>query len=424
MPLDMDLDRDTQTVDLTIEQMTYGSTALARHEGQVVFVPYALPGERVRVRLRPTTKNWAEADLVEVLEPSPDRVEPRCPHFGPGKCGGCQWQHASYEAQLRYKTGIVREQFQRIGKLAEPPVRPCIGMADPWRYRNHVQLRNTPRGLAFVREDNRGLYPIDVCFIMNHPVYEMFEALDWQGFPNLDRLVLRGSERTGDRLAVAESHNNRSLSLPLPPGVSVAYRNSKGRVQPATGEPELREELGERTWHVSADSFFQVNTEQAERLLAVARDFAAPLKPTDILLDAYAGVGLFGISLASEVGRVYLVENHPAAVSDARRHAEGLGNVAIVRAPSEVALAKWHTYGPPPDIVLLDPPRAGCKESALRALGEMRVPTIIYVACDPATQARDIRHLLDAGYTLDAVQPVDLFPQTYHIESVARLRYG
>lgn len=418
------MEPDTNTVELVTEQMAYGSAALARHEGQVVFVPYALPGERVRVRLRPTTKNWAEAELLEVLEPSPDRIEPRCPHFGPGKCGGCQWQHADYEAQLRYKTEIVREQLQRIGKIAEPPVRPCLGMADPWRYRNHVQLRNTSKGLGFVREDNRGVYPIDVCFIMNDAVYAMFEAVDGQPFPMLDRLVLRGSTRTGDQLAVIEAHNNRTIPLKLPPDVAVACRNAHGRIQPVRGEPEVREELGERTWHVSADSFFQVNTAQAERLLATVRELAAPLRPTDTLLDAYAGVGLFGLSLAAEVGQVYLVENHSASFSDAQRHAQGMENVTIIRAPTEVALTRWHTYGPAPDVIVLDPPRGGCKESAILALGEMRVPTIIYVSCDPATQARDIRRLLDAGYVLDVVQPVDLFPQTFHIESVARLRYS
>jgi 23S rRNA (uracil1939-C5)-methyltransferase len=412
-----------EILELTTEQMTYGGAALARHEGRVIFVPYALPGERVQVRLKPTAKRWAEAELLAVLEPGPDRIEPRCPHFGPGKCGGCHWQHASYEAQLRYKTDIVREQYERIGKIENPPVQPCLGMAEPWYYRNHVQLRNTPEGLGFVREDNRGIYPIEVCFIMNRAIYPLFQAANGAASATLERLVLRGSERTGGRLAILEGKAPQPRDLPLPGDAAVALRARKGQVQPVRGEPAHAEQVEDRRWRVSANSFFQVNTVQAEALLATVRRFLGALRGDETLLDAYAGSGLFGLSLAREVGQLYLVESHPAAVADARRHAAGQENVTIIEGTTERVLPQWARYGPPPDIVLLDPPRAGCKDAVLQFLGEMAVPTIIYVSCDPATQARDLRTLLDAGYRLDIAQPVDLFPQTFHIETVARLTH-
>ncbi|MBA3534952.1 MAG: class I SAM-dependent RNA methyltransferase [Ardenticatenales bacterium] len=412
-----------EIIEVVTEQMAYGGAALARHEGLVLFVPFALPGERVRVRVPPTTKRWVEAELVEVLEASPERIVPLCPHFGPGKCGGCQWQHASYEAQLRYKSEIVREQLERIGKIQEPSVRPCLGMAEPWRYRNHVQLRVIPEGLGFVREDQRGIYPIDVCFIMNEAIYELFQEVKKQPLPQgVARVVLRGSARTGERLLILEG-TATTVPAALPQGTAVARRDRKGRVQLISGKPEYQEALGGRHWRVGANSFFQVNTEQAERLLGIVRDLAGPFRGDEVLLDSYAGSGLFGLSLAREVGQTFLVESHPAAVADARRHAVGQANVTIIEATSEGALPNWQRYGPRPDLALLDPPRAGCKEPVLHALGKLQVPTIIYISCDPATQARDLRILLDQGYTLDIVQPVDLFPQTYHVESVARLHF-
>ncbi len=409
-----------EVVELVTEQMSYGGSALARHEGRVIFVPYALPGERVRVRLRPTKKRWAEAELIEVLEASPDRVVPRCPHFGPHRCGGCQWQHARYEAQLRYKSEIVREQLERIGKIESPPVLPCLGMAEPWAYRNNVQLSSTPDGPGFVRADNQGIFPIEVCFIMNRAIYPLFEQVAGAPLAGVRRVALRGSERTGERLAIVEGE--AQAPLPFPPQVPVVVRERRGH---ARGEAaSYHEQAAGRTWQVSADSFFQVNTEQAEALLGVVRALAEPLQGTERLLDAFAGSGFFGLSLADAVAHTYLVESHPAAIADAQRHAAGRADVTIIHAAAEEALPRWAEIAPAPDLVLLDPPRAGCQEEVLQALGNLAVPTIIYVSCDPSTQARDLRRLLELGYTLDLVQPVDMFPQTYHIESVARLVKG
>jgi 23S rRNA (uracil1939-C5)-methyltransferase len=414
--------RAMDSVELQTERMAAGGAALARHEGRVIFIPYALPGERVRVRLRTGRKGWSAAELIEVLESSAERVEPLCPHFGQGKCGGCHWQHASYDAQLRYKTDIVREQLERIGKIDNPPVLPCIGMEEPWRYRNHVQMRNTPEGLGFVREDNRGIHPIDVCFIMNDAIYPLFKAVDGRQHPEIERLVLRGSERTGERLVILEGDAPAGLPSALPEGVPIVHRERKGRLRPLGGATSYHEQVGGRLWRIGANSFFQVNTLQAETLLRVAEDMIGPLEGTETLLDAYAGSGLFGLSLADRVGHTYLVESHPAAVADARHHAAGRQDVTIIEALAENILPRWRDPGPRPDLVLLDPPRAGCKEVVLQRLGEMAAPTIIYVSCDPATQARDIRYLVDRGYRLDGVQPVDMFPQTHHIEAVAKLR--
>ena len=412
-----------QIIDLTTEQMTYGGAALARHEGQVIFVPYALPNERVRVRVGSTEKRWAKGKLIEILTPSPERVEPACIHFGAQRCGGCHWQHIDYEAQLRYKYEIVCEQLRRIGRIDDPPVRSCLGMSEPWHYRNHVQLRRGDGGLGFVRADKQGVYAIDSCEIMNRAIYPLFEAIKSGYDEPFKRLILRGSQETGEQLAIIEGKPTELIISQLPDDCHVVKRDKKGRVRPIRGKVAYHEEVNGQRWRVHANSFFQVNTQQAEQLLRVVKEFLLPLRGDEILVDCYAGVGLLGLSLADAVKQVYLVESHAGAVADARRHAAQSKNATVIQATTEHALSHWSQYGPRPDVLLLDPPRAGCKEVVLCQLGTMHIPTIIYVSCDPTTQARDIRRLLDLGYVLDVVQPIDLFPHTYHIESVARLRY-
>ncbi|HBY99186.1 MAG: 23S rRNA (uracil(1939)-C(5))-methyltransferase RlmD [Ardenticatenaceae bacterium] len=433
-------------LELTVEAMAYGGAALGRHEGRVIFVPYALPGERVRVRLTRQHKRWAEAELVAVVVPSPERVRARCPHFGSHKCGGCQWQHIDYRAQLRFKREIVADQLHRIGKFEAPSVRDCLGnLADPWMYRNNVQLHADDEGnLGFINADRNGVYPIDVCYIMNPAVYELFQQIEMERpdeqtgvadpdrtpdvSPQTGRIGLRGSVHTGDQMIIVEAEGDEVFTLQSDRLIGVALRVGGGDEMAATiaisGESWIEEELGGRRWHISAGSFFQVNSEMAEQLLAVVRDFASPPTGSERILDVYAGVGTFGLSLAPSAGLVWLVEAHPEAVADARINASGLQNVEILEGPGERILPAWPSDRARPDLAILDPPRAGCDPPVLQALIELQVPRIVYVSCDPATLARDLRRLADGGYHFDAVQPIDLFPQTFHIETVVRLQRG
>lgn len=408
---------------LTPTTMTYGGAALARHEGQVVFVPYALPNETVEAALPESRKKWVEATLDAVITPSVERALPPCPHFGPGKCGGCHWQHASYGAQLRYKTEIVRDQLQRIGKLENPTVAECIGMAEPFYYRNHVQLRPTKDGIGFVREDRAGVYPIDICLIMNEAIRPLFEALRGAELSGLSKIALRGSTRTGQRMVIAEGQNADQLLPLLPDDCSVLARGERGQITVLRGAESYSEIAVGRMWQIHANSFFQVNTEQAETLLAVARSYLGNLSAKDVLVDGYAGAGFFGLSLTTEVGQTYLIESHPAAAQSAHDHAREMATVTVIHTRAEEALLAWGNR-PAPTIALLDPPRAGCDHAVLDALARLRVPQIVYVACDPSTQARDIRYLYERGYTLRAITPVDMFPQTFHIETVAHLVHG
>ncbi len=411
-----------RVLELDLTQMAHGGEALGRApDGRVVFVGYALPGERVRARLTDVRKRWARGVAEAVLRPSPDRVEPPCPHFGPQACGGCQWQHAAYEAQLRYKTAIVREQLRRLGKLDDGAVRPCIGMAEPWHYRNHVQLRVDEAGrLGFVRADGQGIEPIETCLIMNPAVHDLFHQLE-ADFPALRRVALRGSTRTGDRMVILETDEDEPPEVEVDFPVSVVLVLGDGTPVTLVGSPYIYEEVAGRRWRVSATSFFQVNTEMADRLVELVREAAAPLYGIETVIDAYAGVGTLGISLAPDAGHVILVEANPVAVEDARANAADGDNVSWVEGATEEVLPAWE--GPRPDLVVLDPPRAGCAPAVLEALTALRPKKIVYVSCDTATLARDLGRLVRGGFALRWVQPLDMFPQTYHVETVTLLEW-
>jgi len=399
--------------------MAHGGAALGRYEGRVLFVPYAIPGETVRVEIVEAHERWARARLLEVVEPSLDRIaDPQCPHFGPSRCGGCHWQHIAYPAQLAYKKEVVLDQLARIGKIAGPPVHEVIPSPSPWGYRNQVQLRPAGDGaLGFVRAGNDGIQPIRTCPIMHPLLAELFDQLDLD-FPDLARLTLRAGVATGDAMAILETREDEPPEIAVDLPLSVNFMLSDGTPVTLVGNAWIAEEVAGRLWRVSAPSFFQVNREMAEQLVQVVRDYAAP-RETETLLDLYAGVGLFGLTLAPLAGRAFLVEENPHAVADALENAAGQENVTLLEGPVEEALAEWEE---PVDIVVLDPPRGGCAPDVPAALSRLAPARLVYVSCDPATLARDLRRLLEGPFRLIDVQPLDMFPQTYHIECVALLR--
>jgi 23S rRNA (uracil1939-C5)-methyltransferase len=399
--------------------MAHGGAALGRHEGRVLFVPYAIPGEEVAVEIVEDHKRWAHARLLEVITPSPDRVaDPPCPHFGPDGCGGCHWQHITYPAQLAYKRAVVRDQLTRIGQIADPPVREVIPSSEPWAYRNQVQLHPTDDGrLGYVRADRAGVIPITTCPLMHPLLAEMFDSLDLD-FAALNRLTLRAGTVTGQQMAILETEHDEPPEIAVDAPISVNFLLSDGTPVTLVGHPWIEEVVASRTWRVSAPSFFQVNTAAAEELVRIVHRYAAP-RTDAVLLDLYAGVGLFGLTLAPLVGEAYLVEENPHAVADALTNAAGQGNVTLMEGAAEEALSEWP--GLPIDVVVLDPPRGGCDQAVLDALARLSPERLVYVSCDPATLARDLRRLLEGGFHLVEVQPVDLFPQTYHVECVALL---
>jgi 23S rRNA (uracil1939-C5)-methyltransferase len=405
-----------ETMELQLTAMAHGGLALGRHGRRVVFVPYAIPGERVRVELAEEHTRWATARLLEVIEPSPQRVEPPCPYFGQGKCGGCQWQHIAYEAQAEYKREVVIDQLARVGGLHDVPVEETIGAAEPWSYRNHVQFSVTPEGhLGFLRADSHDIIPVQECLIIDPLLDDLWAALD-MAWPQLYRLSLRCGSATGDLMAIFELDHYEDFDIEVDFPVSCVLLLADGEVVVLMGNSYLVEHVAGCDYCVSAGSFFQVNTAGAEALVALVRDYLAS-GSDETLLDLYCGVGLFGLSLAGRVGRVIGVEQDPSTVADFRHNAAGLEQVEMVEGAVETVLPGLEG---PVDLVVLDPPRAGAGKLVVDGIARLSPRRVAYVSCDPATLARDARHLVDAGYELEKVQPVDVFPQTYHIESVAR----
>jgi 23S rRNA (uracil1939-C5)-methyltransferase len=404
-----------ETLNLKLDSMAQGGEAIGREaSGRVVFVPDAIAGEQVVVEIVAAKKGYARARLVEIVAPSPARIAPRCEHFG--ACGGCQWQHIAYDAQLRCKTEIVREQLARIGKLPDAPVRETIGMSEPWHYRNNVQFQLDDAGrLCFRALESHDLVPIRECHIIDPLLGEMFRALEFEGADFVE-VMLRAGTRTGQKFVILEGRDDAPPEISVDEPVSVAYRTPRGEIISLVGKDALHEELRGRVFRISPQSFFQVNTLMAETLIDLAERFLVP-HSSDVLLDAFGGVGTFGLSLAPRVARVIEIEDAPSAVNDAKANAIELSNVEFQRGKVEEILPRLKSKI---DLVVIDPPRAGIAPRALDALIAHAPRVIAYVSCDPATLARDARRVIESGYRLIQVQPVDLFPQTAHIESVSR----
>ena len=406
-----------ETFRLTLESLSHHGSAIARREGQVVFAAFGIPGEEVDVLVERAYPDYLEGAVTAVHRPSPQRVTPRCEYFG--VCGGCQLQHIDYAEQLRLKTEVVREQMRRIGHLPDVPVLPALGSPSPWYYRNHARFSVDRDGfLGFVMRGRKRVLRIENCYIMQPPIVEVLHTLQQPAetdseaddgtdgdrgrekgrLPRLHQVAVRVGVNTGDML--------------VQPDVS-AYAP-----EVPSGQPSYEEELCGERFRVSAPSFFQVNTAQAETLIPLVREGLC-LRPEDVLLDAYAGVGTFAKVLARDVAEVLAIEVSASSVADGRHNTKDLPNVRWIEGEVEQVLPELELR---PTAVVLDPSRQGCAPPALQALIDAAVPRIAYVSCEPATLARDLRLLVDGVYRVEQGQPVDLFPQTYHIQCVALFR--
>ncbi|MGC9334975.1 MAG: 23S rRNA (uracil(1939)-C(5))-methyltransferase RlmD [Anaerolineae bacterium] len=404
---------DIVTVQLT--KMAHGGDALGRHEGKVIFVPYTIPGETVRVRIVEDKGHYAFAQLIEVVEPSRHRVDPPCPYFGQGKCGGCQWQHIGYDAQLQLKAGILADQLERIGGVEKPRVHSTLPDESGWMYRNHAQFRPAREGgLGFKRVSSDDVIAIDYCMILHPLLSDLYGMIDLD-VEGLVRLVLRVGTATDDRLIGFEMEGDMPPALVSDEAVSCVLLLNDGGYANLVGDNSVTEVVAERSYRVSATSFFQVNTLQAAELVRQAMAYL-DLQGNETVLDAFCGVGLFTIHLAEQAELVIGVESSPSAVDDLLENTEGHDNIEIVEGIVEDVLPEITV---PLDAALLDPPRGGIDRFALDALVELGPERIVYVSCDPATLARDAKRLRSSGYRLIETQPVDLFPQTYHVESVS-----
>ncbi len=371
---------------------------MARYDGRVVFVRHALPGERVQAVVTDERRRYLRADAVEVLRAAPGRVPPPCPYAGPGRCGGCDWQHADLATQRDLKASVVREQLARLARVdRDVVVEDVPGAPDGLGWRTRVRFAVRAGGAAgLLRHRSHEVEPVERCLIA-HPLVEEagIEGRVWPG--------VRAVE-----VAAAVASGQRQVSV------------DDAVVE---GPPALTERAAGRDWQVSAGGFWQVHPAAADTLVAAVLDQVQPAEGERVW-DLYAGVGLFAGALATRVGpggRVTAVESHPAAVRDARVNLGGLGQVAVRRARVD---ARTVARLPRPDVVVLDPPRAGAGPDVMAAISAAAPRTVCYVACDPAALARDVAAAERSGYRLTALRAFDLFPMTAHVECVARLEPG
>ena len=369
--------------------------AMASHGGSDVFVFGGIPGERVEAEIVAIRRKYVAAQVTRVINPSPARVEPPCEYFG--QCTGCQWQHVGYDEQLDIKTEIVRDALERIGNFHAPAVRPAIASPRRLHYRNHARFNvwRESGALGFTHRERRRFVRIDRCMLMHDGINDILAKLqDRSG--ETSQLAIRCSPETGDYL-VQPTLKNTDVAIP-------------------TGQKTYRESVADQEFQVASPSFFQVNVWQAARLAELVRD-ALELTGNEILVDAYAGVGTFAVLLAPYARRIVAMEESTAAIADATKNACGHPNVELVTGKVEEVLPNLDVT---PDAVILDPSRSGCQPPVLESLVAQRPHRIAYVSCNPESLARDLR-TLSRGYCIQSIQPVDMFPQTHHVECVATL---
>lgn len=403
----------TEPLEVKLTSHAYGGEVFGRlPDGRAVFVPFALPGERVRARLVEEKRGYARAELLEVLEASPQRIAPPCKHFG--VCGGCHYQHLSYAAQLAAKEAILKEQLTRLGGLENPPVQPIVPSPQPWRYRNHVQFHQAPDGrLGYMAARTNEVIPIEECYLPEEALDQLWRQLEFEPLPGLERISLRAGT-DGELLAVLESEDPQAPEVEVEQALSLVYIGPE-QAQVLAGEDYVVIEAAGRAFQVSAGSFFQVNTAMAEAMVQhLLANLALTAESTG--LDVYCGAGLFSAFLAERAGRVIGIESDPWACLDFETNLDEFANVELYEAPAEIALPALEVQ---PDVIVVDPPRAGLEKGVLDQILRLRPQTLVYISCDPATLARDARRLTAGGYLLEKITPFDLFPQTYHIESIS-----
>jgi len=401
----------------------HGGAAVARDDGKVWLVNYALPGEVVEAEPRGRQGGVAVAAATRVLEPSPHRVEPPCPYFG--ACGGCQLQHAAYQHQLELKRQVVEEAWSRAG-LRLPPDTAVLGMEDPWRYRirGEFEAVATPHGwrFGFHRLRSHSVLPIDSCLIHDQRIERALPAFaraaDELQLTGLQNLLLT-VEPTGRGLLWRLRFHGRE---PRWPRDEFAHRVAELLPDAALLDDAISLEFWNLTFRVRSDTFVQTNYRQMLALYRTALDMLAS-RPGDRVLDLYAGIGTLSVAMAHETAVVTAIEENPRAVQLGRLNAR-INSARVEYLPGKVETVLRGVRLGQHQAVLMDPPRAGCEPEALAELIRLGPERLVYVSCEPSTHARDLIGLVRGGYRVRRAAIVDMFPQTYHIESVALLERG
>jgi 23S rRNA (uracil1939-C5)-methyltransferase len=441
-------------IDVVFEDLTHDGAGVAKVDGYPLFVPNGLPGEKAKVKVIKVNKGYGFGRLMELYEKSPYRVE--IESSDTHKYGGCQLEHISYEGQLKFKENQVRQVLARIGKLEDVLVHPILGMENPWHYRNKAQVpvgeKDGKLIAGFFKQRSHEIVDTDESLIqipeVNEAVQTVKEICNELGIPAyqeeshkgvLRHIMARYGKKTGELMVVVIT---RTADIPqknklveeivarLPKVKSIVHNVNSKRTNVILGEKTnvlwgnevIYDYIGDVKFAISALSFYQINPDQTKVLYEKALEYA-DLNGEDTVIDAYCGIGTISLFLAQKARKVFGVEIVPEAIEDAKRNAElnGITNAEFAVGEAETVIPKWYKEGNAADVLVVDPPRKGCDEALLQTIIEMKPKKVVYVSCNPATLARDLRILEDGGYKTVEVQPVDMFPQTTHVETVALL---
>lgn len=441
-------------IDVEFKDLTHEGAGVAKVDGYPLFVPNALPGEKAKIKVVKANKGYGFARLIETYEESPYRVKPLCPIYK--ECGGCQLQHLSYEGQLLAKEKQVREVLTRIGKLEDVKVHPTLGMQDPWRYRNksQVPIGEHEGGLigGFYQQRSHQIIDMKACLIQQEKNDEVIQKVkeicsshgvraydEGRHKGDLRHIMARYGLVTGEVMIVLVTRTKdltnknkiiEEITAEISGVKSIVHNiNSKKtnvimgeETRVLWGEEVIYDYIGDIKFAISARSFYQVNPDQTKVLYEKALEYAN-LTGEEEVIDAYCGIGTISLFLAQKAKKVFGVEIVPEAIEDAKRNADlnDIRNADFAVGKAEEVIPKWYEEGNSADVLVVDPPRKGCDEALLQTIIDMKPKKVVYVSCNPGTLARDLRVLEDGGYKTVEVQPVDMFPQTVHVEAVAHL---
>ncbi|MFO1442402.1 23S rRNA (uracil(1939)-C(5))-methyltransferase RlmD [Bacillus sp. Bva_UNVM-123] len=441
-------------IDVIVEDLTHDGAGVAKVDGYPLFVPNTLPGEKAKIKVIKVNKGYGFGKLIEIYEESPYRVKPSCLIYK--ECGGCQLQHVSYEGQLKAKEKQVRDVLERIGKLGNVKVHPVLGMQNPWRYRNKAQvpIGEQEGGLigGFYQQRSHQIINMKECIIQQEKNDEVVQTVidicsrygvhaynEGKNKGDLRHIMARYGLVTGEVMVVLVTrtadlpHKNKMIEdiISQIQGVKSIVQNINPKktnvifgeeTKLLWGEEVIYDFIGDIKFAISARSFYQVNPEQTKVLYEKALEYAN-LTGEENVIDAYCGIGTISLFLAKKAKKVFGVEIVPEAIEDAKRNAElnSISNAEFAVGEAEVVIPRWFEEGNAADVLVVDPPRKGCDEALLQTIIDMKPKKVVYVSCNPGTLARDLRILEDGGYKTVEVQPVDMFPQTMHVECVSQL---